>query len=532
VNCNQCGQPLAADEQTCRNCGTPRPTADNRFSAAEAEYYRLKGLMELGRINREQFDAELKKLMVQDAQGRYWVLGADSGKWYVHDGQSWVESNPPESPVAVSPAPPPSEAGLAGPPVAPPAPAPQKKSRLLPVLLIGCVGFLCILIVVGGSLVALTTGVMNVSLNNLATPTLSFQNTIAPLATLPAVPTPVLPQASTLAPTLAPMPTSSIAVSSTRVLTPPAATGLVATPAVSTVGGVWDSDFGPVTLTMGAAQGNQQIPVTGFWVQPDGKQGTIRSGTFDPTSLVLDLTYFQPWNNAEGTARFTLSADGQTLKGQWVQANAKGDWTMKRPAVAVASTFAPTTASIPLTTPPFTLSGKAVVTPSAADAVEPTATNTRSPSSVAATLAVPIVAPTVAFSPTATRVPPTLTPSVPSGLYVTGLRLEPSPPMRGQEIGFYVTFLNTTGKDQAYRWIIYIYKQPNLRNSFGETTATAPLVPVGTSVQKAVGTWKTGIGPCEDHLARVDWLDESKKPTQFVKPDGTPAEFPFTVCPG
>jgi hypothetical protein len=28
-------------------------------------------------------------------EGRYWMLGADSGKWYVHDGQTWVEAAPP-----------------------------------------------------------------------------------------------------------------------------------------------------------------------------------------------------------------------------------------------------------------------------------------------------------------------------------------------------------------------------------------------------------------------------------------------------
>ncbi|MDE3091655.1 MAG: collagenase, partial [Chloroflexota bacterium] len=66
-----------------------------RFRQAEEQYFRLKGQVETGRITREQFDAAHKQLMVQDAQGRYWMLGPDSGKWYVHDGQTWVESTPP-----------------------------------------------------------------------------------------------------------------------------------------------------------------------------------------------------------------------------------------------------------------------------------------------------------------------------------------------------------------------------------------------------------------------------------------------------
>jgi hypothetical protein len=64
------------------------------FKKAEDEYFRLKGRLAAGRITREEFDAALKDLMTQDAQGRYWMLGADSGKWYVHDGQSWLEGQP------------------------------------------------------------------------------------------------------------------------------------------------------------------------------------------------------------------------------------------------------------------------------------------------------------------------------------------------------------------------------------------------------------------------------------------------------
>lgn len=68
--------------------------SDNLFKQTEDEYFVLRGSAELGRITREQFEAALRDLMVEDAQGRFWVLGADSGKWFVHDGQTWVEANP------------------------------------------------------------------------------------------------------------------------------------------------------------------------------------------------------------------------------------------------------------------------------------------------------------------------------------------------------------------------------------------------------------------------------------------------------
>ncbi|MBI5032048.1 MAG: hypothetical protein HZB51_16065 [Chloroflexi bacterium] len=66
----------------------------DRFDQVENEYYRLKGRLAAGRITREQFENELKRLMIEDLQGRRWILGVDSGKWYVHDGQSWVEAQP------------------------------------------------------------------------------------------------------------------------------------------------------------------------------------------------------------------------------------------------------------------------------------------------------------------------------------------------------------------------------------------------------------------------------------------------------
>ena len=64
--------------------------SDDRFRRSEDQYYVLKGQLASGRITPEQFNAALQDLIVQDAQSRYWMIGAESGKWYVHDGQNWV----------------------------------------------------------------------------------------------------------------------------------------------------------------------------------------------------------------------------------------------------------------------------------------------------------------------------------------------------------------------------------------------------------------------------------------------------------
>ncbi|MBI4670365.1 MAG: hypothetical protein HY741_01680 [Chloroflexi bacterium] len=94
MHCTQCGQALAADEQFCPACGAPREGTSMSFAQAEQEFFRLKGQLETRRLTSEQFENALHALMVQDAQGRYWMLGADSGVWYVYDGQQWVRATP------------------------------------------------------------------------------------------------------------------------------------------------------------------------------------------------------------------------------------------------------------------------------------------------------------------------------------------------------------------------------------------------------------------------------------------------------
>ncbi len=68
--------------------------SQNRFQQAENEYLRLKGQLAAGRLTPEQFDAAAAQLVVTDRRGRHWMLGPDSGKWYTHDGKTWVEAQP------------------------------------------------------------------------------------------------------------------------------------------------------------------------------------------------------------------------------------------------------------------------------------------------------------------------------------------------------------------------------------------------------------------------------------------------------
>jgi hypothetical protein len=68
--------------------------AEDPFRRAEEEYLRLRGELDAGRITLETFDAALRASMIEQ-DGRWWMLGANSGVWYVHDGTTWAEAAPP-----------------------------------------------------------------------------------------------------------------------------------------------------------------------------------------------------------------------------------------------------------------------------------------------------------------------------------------------------------------------------------------------------------------------------------------------------
>jgi hypothetical protein len=67
------------------------------FKSAAETFDELKKRFQAGDLSRQQFIDEMKKLRLKDAQGRYWMIGAQTGKWYFFDGRDWVVSDPPIS---------------------------------------------------------------------------------------------------------------------------------------------------------------------------------------------------------------------------------------------------------------------------------------------------------------------------------------------------------------------------------------------------------------------------------------------------
>lgn len=67
----------------------------NPFQEVVETFSGLKAKFQAGEISRQQFIDEMKKLRLKDDQGRYWMIGAQTGKWYYFDGRDWIQAEPP-----------------------------------------------------------------------------------------------------------------------------------------------------------------------------------------------------------------------------------------------------------------------------------------------------------------------------------------------------------------------------------------------------------------------------------------------------
>jgi hypothetical protein len=120
------------------------------FHEVEKRFQELKNRLEAGPIDEEEFEAELRKLYVVDADGRYWMIGAQTGQWYHYDGTQWVQAAHPEEEMRPTtetpqprPAPVPSDAQPTEAAAAPPGKR-EIPGLLIPVV-IGLVALCCIL---------------------------------------------------------------------------------------------------------------------------------------------------------------------------------------------------------------------------------------------------------------------------------------------------------------------------------------------------------------------------------------------------
>ncbi len=74
------------------------------FSQVAAEFRKLKAQYDAGALSEADFKARLQDLMIQDEQGRWWMIGSETGQWYVHDREKWVRGEPLTAEAAQAPA--------------------------------------------------------------------------------------------------------------------------------------------------------------------------------------------------------------------------------------------------------------------------------------------------------------------------------------------------------------------------------------------------------------------------------------------
>ena len=180
-------------------------------------------------------------------------------------------------------------------------------------------------------------------------------------------------------------------------------------------------------------------------------------------------------------------------------------------ATTVPPTQVPAPTAIPPTTAPTAVPPTAV--PPTATAIPPTAT---------------------AVPPTTTAVPPTAIPPtpIPSGLYVSSLKIQPEQPAFNQNVTFAPTILNATSGPLDIKWTVYIYKADEPTKSNNETTSQLSTFPVGSKEFVSPGSFHYGgTGrTCEYFFARVGYFDNDNKIVMFKSPNGAVYEKGFQVC--
>ena len=80
----------------------------------ERQFFELKGKLDVGVVTEEEFKVQVQKFRFQDKQGKWWMVGAQSGKWYAYDGARWIPGQPPtDVPSPAGSVTPPATRGIA-----------------------------------------------------------------------------------------------------------------------------------------------------------------------------------------------------------------------------------------------------------------------------------------------------------------------------------------------------------------------------------------------------------------------------------
>ncbi len=64
------------------------------FAEVEERYRALRQRFDAGALSEADLKARLEDLMIEDAQGHWWIIGYETGQWYVREGEQWVPGAP------------------------------------------------------------------------------------------------------------------------------------------------------------------------------------------------------------------------------------------------------------------------------------------------------------------------------------------------------------------------------------------------------------------------------------------------------
>jgi membrane peptidoglycan carboxypeptidase len=88
------------------------PDLVQRYVDVEQSVQVLRRRYAAGVLTRDQLQAELRKLMILDDEGFWWMIGLETDRWYKYNGKDWVPATPPGRPEPGPEAPAPAPAPL------------------------------------------------------------------------------------------------------------------------------------------------------------------------------------------------------------------------------------------------------------------------------------------------------------------------------------------------------------------------------------------------------------------------------------
>ncbi|MBI5878669.1 MAG: PD40 domain-containing protein [Chloroflexi bacterium] len=69
----------------------------SEVESLEAHFFELKSKLNTGALSPEEFRSQVARLWFEDEQGHTWMIGAQTGHWYVYKNDRWTQGEPPRA---------------------------------------------------------------------------------------------------------------------------------------------------------------------------------------------------------------------------------------------------------------------------------------------------------------------------------------------------------------------------------------------------------------------------------------------------